>query len=49
MNDDLDARTKQLAKDLLQALDREDDPDRLAYAVQKEREHSSNGLKLILT
>ena len=38
MNDDLDARTKQLAKDLLDELDREDDPDRLAYAVQKERE-----------
>lgn len=38
MNDDLDARTKQLAKDLLEALDSEDDPDRLAYAVQKERE-----------
>ena len=38
MTDDLDARTKQLAKDLLEALDREDDPDRLAYAVQKERE-----------
>ena len=38
MADDLDARSKQLAKDLLEALDREDDPDRLAYAVQKERE-----------
>ena len=38
MTDDLDARTKQLAKDLLEALDSEDDPDRLAYAVQKERE-----------
>jgi hypothetical protein len=38
MTDDLDARSKQLAKDLLDALDREDDPDRLAYAVQKERE-----------
>lgn len=38
MTDDLDARTKRLAKDLLEALDREDDPDRLAYAVQKERE-----------
>jgi hypothetical protein len=38
MNDDLDARGEQLAKDLLEALDREDDPDRLAYAVQKERE-----------
>ncbi len=38
MNDNLDARTRQLAKDILEALDREDDPDRLAYAVQKERE-----------
>lgn len=38
MNDDLDARTRQLAKDLLEALDCEDDPDRLAYAAQKERE-----------
>ena len=38
MTDDLDTRTKQLAKDILDALDREDDPDRLAYAVQKERE-----------
>ena len=38
MTDDLDARTKQLAKDLLEALDQEDDPDRLAYAIQKERE-----------
>ncbi len=38
MNDDLDARSRQLAKDLLEALDREDDPDRLAYAIQKERE-----------
>ncbi len=38
MTDDLDARTKQFAKDLLEALDREDDPDRLAYAIQKERE-----------
>ena len=38
MTDDLDARSKQLAKDLLDALDREDDPDRLAYAIQKERE-----------
>lgn len=38
MTDDLDARSKELAKDLLDALDREDDPDRLAYAVQKERE-----------
>jgi hypothetical protein len=37
MTDDLDARTKQLAKNLLDALDREDDPDRLAYAIQKER------------
>ena len=36
MNNDLDAR--QLAKDLLEALDSEEDPDRLAYAVQKERE-----------
>lgn len=41
MNDDLDARTKQLAKDLLEALDAEDDPDRLAYAVQKEAEDRS--------
>ena len=31
-------RSKQLAKDLLEALDAEDDPDRLAYVVQKERE-----------
>jgi hypothetical protein len=38
MTDDLDARTKQLAKALLEALDREDDPDRLAYTVQKEGE-----------
>ncbi len=38
MTDDLDARSKKLANDLLEALDREDDPDRLAYAVQKERE-----------
>lgn len=38
MTDDFDARTKQFAKDLLEALDREDDPDRLAYAIQKERE-----------
>ncbi len=38
MTDDLDARSKQLAKDLLEALDREDDPDRLAYEIQKERE-----------
>src|SRR5688572_19573996 len=38
MTDDLDARTTQLAKDILEALDREDDPERLAYAVQKERE-----------
>lgn len=38
MTDDRDARIKQFAKDLLDALDREDDPDRLAYAVQKERE-----------
>ena len=38
MTDDLDARTKQLAKDLLEALDAEDDPDRLAYIVQKESE-----------
>src|SRR3712207_5158995 len=38
MTDDLDARSKQLAKDILEALDAEDDPDRLAYAVQKERE-----------
>lgn len=38
MTDDLDARTRRLAKDLLEALDGEDDPDRLAYAVQKERE-----------
>ena len=38
MNDDLDARTKQFAKDLLDALDREDDPDRLAYTIQKESE-----------
>jgi hypothetical protein len=38
MNDDLNARTKQLAKDILEALDAEDDPDRLAYAVQKEGE-----------
>ena len=37
MTDDLHARSKQLAKDLLDALDREDDPDRLAYEVQKER------------
>ena len=38
MTDDRDARTKQLAKELLEALDREDDPDRLAYAVRKERD-----------
>ena len=38
MTDDLDACTRQLAKDLFEALDREDDPDRLAYAIQKERE-----------
>lgn len=38
MTDNLDARSKQLARDLLEALDREDDPDRLAYVVQKERE-----------
>ena len=38
MTDDLDARAKQLAKDILEALDADDDPDRLAYAVQKERE-----------
>src|SRR5918998_6102315 len=38
MTDDLYAQSKQLAKDLLEALDGEDDPDRLAYAVQKERE-----------
>ena len=38
MTDDLDVRTKQLAKDLLEALDREYDPDWLAYTVQKERE-----------
>jgi hypothetical protein len=38
MTNNLDARTKQLAKDLLDALDQEDDPDRLAYAIQKERE-----------
>src|SRR5215211_5783065 len=38
MTDDLDVRTKQLAKDLLEALDREDDPDRPAYEVRKERE-----------
>jgi len=38
MTDDLDARSRQLAKDLLEALDQEDEPDRLAYAVQKERE-----------
>src|SRR5918997_1817493 len=38
MTDDLDARTKQLAKDILEALDREYDPDWLAYEVQKERE-----------
>ena len=38
MTDDLDARTKQLAKDLLDELDREDDPDRLAYIIQKESE-----------
>jgi hypothetical protein len=37
-DDDRDARIKQLAKDLLDALDGEDDPDRLAYAIQKERE-----------
>lgn len=38
MTDDLDARTKRLAKDLLEALDSEDDPERLAYEVRKERE-----------
>lgn len=38
MSDDLNASSKQLAKYLLEALDAEDDPDRLAYAVQKERE-----------
>src|ERR687894_1209040 len=38
MTDDRDARTRQLAKDILEALDAEDDPDRLAYTVQKERE-----------
>jgi hypothetical protein len=38
MADDQDARSRQLAKQLLGALDREDDPDRLAYAVQKERD-----------
>src|SRR5918997_4919213 len=38
MNDDLNARSKELAKYLLEALDGEDDPDRLAYAVQKEGE-----------
>jgi hypothetical protein len=38
MTDDLDARSKQLAKDILEALDQGDDPDRLAYSVQKERE-----------
>jgi hypothetical protein len=38
MTNDLDARTKQLAKDLLDALDQEDDPDRLAYSIQKEGE-----------
>ena len=31
MTDDLDARSRQLAKDILEALDGEDDPDRLAY------------------
>lgn len=29
---------RQLAKELLQALDRDPDPDRLAYVVQKERD-----------
>jgi hypothetical protein len=38
MTDDFDARTKQLAKEILEALDREYDPDWLAYVVQKERE-----------
>jgi hypothetical protein len=38
MDDDLDAQSKQLAKDILDALDGEDDPGRLAYAVHKERE-----------
>ena len=37
MTDDQDARTRQLAKDLLEALDGEDDPARLAHAVRKER------------
>ena len=34
--DDRDASAEQLAKELLAGLDAEDDPDRLAYAVQKE-------------
>src|SRR5918997_7000744 len=38
MTDDLYAQSKQRAKDLLEALDGDDDPDRLAYAVQKEGE-----------
>ena len=38
MTNDLAASSKKLAKDLLELLDREDDPDRLAYSVQKERE-----------
>ncbi len=38
MTDDLDARTKELAKEIFEALDREYDPDWLAYLVQKERE-----------
>ncbi len=38
MTDDLDARTKQLAKEIFEALDREYDPDWLAYVVKKERE-----------
>ncbi len=35
--EDLAARSKQLAKELLETLDKPDDPDRAAFEAEKER------------